>query len=142
MLGFSYVFTETNPSSDISAAHIGESTAPYPWLPFNITDAGADGSSIAGSLSPSSLTRDPRTGGLTVEFSPVLESTYPSSAVVFFATNATEYSTTIVELNDSGAISDAIALAPAAVPEPPGILCWLGLACTGLACGLWTKGRR
>jgi hypothetical protein len=138
-LAFEYKWTNepTGGVRDLIRSTIGDPNT-SPWLGWDITNCGADGSgsSTAASVIPNwtdgdpyFILRDPTvTGeGLTVQFrdrsqgTVLRSSTSDYSALVFFETNATIYAVTDVGVLDSGIVASARGFAPA-VPEPATLL--------------------
>ena len=158
ILGFEYVFTNTNPTPGlpaIVAATIGDISSP--WLGLSIVDAGADasGASTAGGGlftwadgDPMAIERDPTFAGEGVAVrwralgaGTVLMGPDDVSAKIWLDVVALSVKVTDVGLLDSGAIGSAKALGPSMLPEPSTFVIWgLGLSCLGLVA--WRRRSR
>ncbi len=151
-LTFQYHFTNVGLSltRDLIRATIGDVS--QPWAGYAITDAGSDGSGSStdgGGAGinwtdgdPAFLLRDPVGSGegLTIQWrdnsnGTVLRNTSSDfSALIWFATDATDYQLTDIGLLDSGLIGSAQGYAPLAtyvIPEPTS-LALFGLLGLGL----------
>lgn len=133
-LAFVYQFRNSSiATNDLARATINDPSDP--WAPFTIFDAGADGSghssSPGGSTTwtngnPFYLQQDSGDYGLVAQFDfgnlgTIMNSPNDYSSLIWFATNAKNFSITDVGLSDSTAVGTATAYGPAETPEPSSI---------------------
>jgi hypothetical protein len=123
-LTFTYLFTNTGPSSD--PVIVVASLLKQDWLAAQITDAGSDGAGSSGTNdSPEWTNGDPyfisRSSDGVLEFDWLVGTTGTvigpgdQSALIWIETDALDYRTSLIGLADGGAIGQAAVIA---APEP------------------------
>jgi hypothetical protein len=148
-LGFAYQFKLR---ADFTADGMeAASMAPNGWGMFNIFDTGADGSGVSTPVPPGgmpppgfenwadgdpySIQRDALTGAPEIRWTGALGGTElrggQRSSIIWFETDAPEWTTSVVTLLDGGVGGSALILAP--IPEPTAtVLGFVGLAAVAL----------